>query len=198
MFTKKPPEFFKHEMDLYCWYKTRSPLWLERGIFARQHMFKNCKVLDLCCGDGSYSYLFFSNIAEQITAIDYDSRALKHARLNYQYPNICYYNINILADEIPGSGYHVIVWNAAIEHFSLNDIGIILEKLKKCSVPSVKLAGYTNKKTFHLAHPEHEHEFGSVDELKTFLPKWLSDIQIIETWYPDRENFYFSGRFKSE
>lgn len=198
VFSKQPPEFFKHEIDLYSWYRTRSSMWLERGVYARQNMFKGCKVLDLCCGDGSYSFLFFSNIAGEIMAVDYEDDAIRHAKKNYSAPNIRFEKVNILTDEIPGNGYHVIVWNAAIEHFSLANIESVFNKLKKQSVQEAFVAGYTNKRTETLAHPEHEYEFETKAELAQFISKWLNDVQVIETWHPERENFYFSGRFKSE
>ena len=43
-------------------------------------MFDKCKVLDVCCGDGSYSYMFFSDIAGHIDAIDNDEYALQYAK----------------------------------------------------------------------------------------------------------------------
>jgi len=44
----------------YVWPQTRTPLWLERGIFGLLAMRQGARVLELCCGDGFNAYHFYS------------------------------------------------------------------------------------------------------------------------------------------
>src|SRR6266568_409285 len=76
----QPPEWFDHRSDLYRWPETQTPLWLERGVFARALMQPGCRVLDLCCGDGFYPFHFYASVADRIDAVDRNAAALAHAR----------------------------------------------------------------------------------------------------------------------
>jgi ubiquinone/menaquinone biosynthesis C-methylase UbiE len=48
------------------------------------------KVLDLCCGDGSISFLFFSDIANKIDAVDVDRDAIMYGRKKFGNDKIVY------------------------------------------------------------------------------------------------------------
>ncbi len=123
-----PPEWFDHRADLFRWSEHRNPLWVERGVFSREVMFEGCKVLDLCCGDGFYPYHFYAEIASHVDAVDRDSTALSHARKWHTHPKVNYIQMDVVADDFPGINYDVIAWDGAIEHFSTEQIRIVLQK----------------------------------------------------------------------
>lgn len=191
-FAVKVPEYFKHEIDLYTWdKKPENALWVERGVYAREKMFNGCKVLDLCCGDGIYSYLFFSSIAQEIVAVDIDDSAIKYCIKNYSHPKIKYLNKDIILDDLPDLRYDIVVWNAAIEHFTIENMKKIFNKISKVTKKDFTLCGYTNQKSGEKAHPHHKYEFESKDELRQFLSDYFIDVEVIKTWYPQRVNLYF-------
>lgn len=75
------PLFFKHQINFNLWrFAPREWLFCARGIYALEKKFPNCKVLDLCCGDGSYSFLFFADISSHIDAVDYTAPVLLYAK----------------------------------------------------------------------------------------------------------------------
>src|SRR2546422_9655686 len=100
------PQFFKHQINLSRWrFEPGRWSFAARGVYARQSMFKGCSVLDLCCGDGSNSYLFFSDIAGHIDAVDNDTMALSYARRYHSAPAISYHRIDIVNQPLPGRRY---------------------------------------------------------------------------------------------
>ena len=123
-----PPEWFDHRADLYRWSELRNPLWVERGVFSREVMLGGCRVLDLCCGDGFYPYHFYVKIASQVDAVDRDPTALAHARRWHSHPRISYVQLDVVTDDFPEIDYDVITWDGAIEHFSTDQIRIVVKK----------------------------------------------------------------------
>ena len=126
----KKPEWFDHRADLYRFSELRRPYWAERGVYARDLMDAGCRVLDLCCGDGFFSFHFYSEVAAHIDACDRDPTALVHAKTWHSHPRIAYTRCDVVRDSLPGSQYDIVVWDAAIEHFALVDIHAVLEKVE--------------------------------------------------------------------
>lgn len=112
-----PPAWFDHRIDLY-YHWPRNLFWVERGVFPRKYMFKGCKVLDLFCGDGFFSYYFYSTIADEIDALDLDPQAIAHAKKWHANPKITYYVSNVVLNDLPKARYDVVVWYEGIEHLS--------------------------------------------------------------------------------
>jgi ubiquinone/menaquinone biosynthesis C-methylase UbiE len=82
---------------------------------------KDDNVLDLCCGDGSYSYLFFSDIANKVDAIDYSKKNIKYAKNNYAQDNINYICSDLLEYKFKEKYYDVVIWRAGVAYFNKND-----------------------------------------------------------------------------
>ncbi len=71
-FAPTTPSSYKHEINLYNWRFDPTQVEFVEIAYGRMQLRRNDTVLDLCCGDGSYSYLFFSDISKRVDAIDYD------------------------------------------------------------------------------------------------------------------------------
>jgi ubiquinone/menaquinone biosynthesis C-methylase UbiE len=185
------PEWFDHRADLYRFSELRRSYWAERGVYARELMHDGCRVLDLCCGDGFYTFHFYSEVASHIDACDWDPGAIAHASKVHRHPNVTYSQRNIIADPLPGAGYDVVVWDAAIEHFALADIDTVLDKVDAALARDGVLCGYTILNEGNRMHPDHLHEFGSAEELARVLRRTFPHVVTLETTYPDRHNIYF-------
>lgn len=192
-----PPEWFDHRADLYLWSELRVPFWVERGVFSREVMFEGCQVLDLCCGDGFYPYHFYSSIASHIDAVDWDPTAIAHAHKWHNHPKISYVQLDVVTNAFPGTDYDVITWDGAIEHFSSDQIRIVLKKcVRALRIPEGMLCGYTIiARSSDKSHPEHQHEFSSAAELKELLREFFPFVGTVETEYPERHNIYFRAAF---
>jgi SAM-dependent methyltransferase len=187
----EPPEWFDHRANLYRFSSERVPYWVERGVYARELMSQGCQVLDLCCGDGFYAFHFYAETASHVDALDRDEDALAHARRWHSHPNIAYHKADLVTDELPSGEYDVVVWDAAIEHFTLEDQRAVLRKIKAALAPDGVLAGYTLISAGSPGHPKHEHEFGNPAELHELLREEFPHVATLETVYPSRHNIYF-------
>ena len=186
------PENFDHSIDLfYQWQQTRNPLWVERGVFGSLCL-RGGRVLELCCGDGFNARNFYSLRCESVVGCDFDPLILGTARRKNQAPNLSYLQADIRTN-MPGGAFDNIVWDAAIEHFTPDEIDAIMVSIKNRLTPDGVLSGYTvvekGEGQRHLTH--HEYEFKDKDDLKRFLAPHFSNVCVFETVYPGRHNLYF-------
>jgi hypothetical protein len=186
------PEWFDHSIDLFFqWSKTNNSLWLERGVFGGLGL-QGGNLLELSCGDGFNARHFYSHRSKKVVACDFDPLALRTAKSKNNAPNIEY----VLADirtHMPGGKYENIVWDAAIEHFTPEEIISIMSDLKKRLTEDGVLSGHTliekggGAKHIH----QHEYEFKDMKDLKRFLSPHFENVKVFETIFPSRHNLYF-------
>ena len=185
------PEWFDHRADLFRFSEERRPYFLERGVYARELLPRNGRVLDLCCGDGFYPFHFYAETASHVDACDWDETALEHAKRWHAHPRISYSRRDIIVDEFPQANYDLVVWDGAIEHFALDDIATVLEKVRSVLTDGGVLCGYTILNDGPRMHPDHSHEFASASELAETLLAVFPAASTLETEYEDRRNIYF-------
>jgi SAM-dependent methyltransferase len=185
-------EWFDHDLDLYyLWKVTRNPLWVERGVFNSLAIKKGGDVLELCSGDGFNARNFYSIKAKQITAVDFDPKAIRHACRHNSTDNVEFACRDIRTD-LPGGPFDTVIWDAAIEHFTEDEIDIIMENIKERLRPGGILTGHTLKrKDAPVSFKYHEYEFTSKEDLMRFFTPYFKNIRVFETIYEVRHNFYF-------
>jgi SAM-dependent methyltransferase len=149
-------------------------------------------VLELCCGDGFNARNFYSIKSKRVVACDYDAKAIKIAKKKNSASNIEF----IIADirvEMPGGKFENIIWDAAIEHFSKDEIHKILEEIKLRLTEDGILSGYTivEKVDGVKSLEHHKYEFKSKEELFQLLSPYFKNVTVFETVYPNRHNLYF-------
>jgi len=187
------PECFDHHIDLfYLWQKTKNSLWLERGVFGSLAIKRNGKILELACGDGFNSRNFYSHISDSVIAVDFDKYAIRLAKRKNKTENVSY----LLADirtAMPDGDFDNIVWDAAIEHFTENEIDNILKDIKKRLYEKKGvLSGYTIvEKIEGKSLSQHEYEFKNMADLKRFFTPYFKNVIVFETIFPERHNLYF-------
>ena len=129
-FSDIKPSSYKHEINLYNWiYDPSQCQFAEGGVFGRMLIKPNDYVLDLCSGDGSYAYLFFSDIAHTVDAIDYSEVSIEYARKNYGKNNINYICANLLQYQFASKLYDVIMWGAGVAYFTQENRKTIFNKI---------------------------------------------------------------------
>lgn len=187
----KKLEFFNHHLDLYyCWLQSRNSLGWERGVFSSLCL-KGGATLDLCCGDGFYARNFYSLKSKTVDACDFEEEAINYAKLHNSFDNISYH-LSDIRKNIPEGKYDNIIWDAAIEHFTLEESHKILACLKERLQLDGVLSGYTiveKPDGKQLSH--HEHEFASKDDLLQLIYPFFKNTIVFETIYPSRHNLYF-------
>jgi len=187
------PEYFDHHIDQYYLWRRRADSFMwERGVLGSIAISPGDRVLDLCCGDGFFTYHFYSTNAREVIGVDFDQRAISSARRNFKRQNLSFIESDIRNSFPPGS-FDVVTWDAAIEHFTLGEITSILSRIGDTLGDSGVLAGYTivasDGGQKHLEH--HEHEFRSSSELENVLKRFFLNVHVIETVSPERGNLYF-------
>ena len=186
------PQFFKHAMNLAHWpFDPARWAFTARGVYARESMRRGCKVLDLCCGDGAYSRLFFADIARQVDAVDLDEYALDYARKYHAAPAVRFHRLDIVNQPLPDRDYDVVVWNAAICYFSEPDIRVVLDKIIAASRPDMQLIGMLPQ-----AHGwiDHKTEFATAAEVENYLRQFFSEVAVREIDEGSIVSFYFRAR----
>lgn len=189
----KNPEFFDHHIDLYYqWPKSKAPWWLERGIFGSLALRKDCDLLELACGDGFNAKNFYSYTAKSVIACDFDKSAIATAKRKNSSKNITFL-LRDIRNEMPEGVFDNIVWDAAIEHFTPDEISSIMKNIKdRLSVKKGILSGYTIvERAKGKSLEQHEYEFKDMADLKRFFTPYFKNVIVFETIYPERHNLYF-------
>jgi len=128
-----PPNFYKHLDNLYHWrFDATRNIFTTAPSLARLHLRKNQNVLDLCCGDGSTSYLFFSDIAKRVDSIDANRDAIKYAKKYFGKGNINFIQACVI-EYLEGCerSYDLYYMGSAYDYFSSSDRRRILEILTR-------------------------------------------------------------------
>ena len=166
--------------------------WQERGVFGAKVIPTGGKVLDLCCGDGTYSGIYYSTRAGHVDALDRNPGALALARHRYRLANVTWIDADVVADPFPASNYDVVILFAALEHFSVRNGAVLLAKVVGSMKPSGTFIGSTPIFAEEGGHNvEHDNEFFSMDYLRGFLNPHFGHIN---TWTSDwrgRVDAYF-------
>lgn len=185
------PQFFKQQINMARW-PIEPSRWsyTARGVYSRENMFKQCKVLDLCCGDGSISYLFFSDIAGIIDAVDNDLYAINYAKKHFSSPSINYHLLDIVNQPIPSDEYDFVVWNAAICYFEESEIRKILHKILDAGKSSMRLTGMLPKGNGWV---DHKTEFSDTEQVMVLLRKFFESVEIKQIDEGQTITFYFQA-----
>lgn len=186
------PEHFDHSIDLfYLWRADRNSLWLERGVFASLAL-QGGSLLELSCGDGFNARNFYSLRSKKVIACDFDPKAIRSAIKKNQAQNIDFVLADIRTD-MPVGYFENIVWDAAMEHFTEDEIDNILKNIKNRLTEQGILSGYTiveNLDGIKLLD-KHEYEFKCKEDLLRFFTPHFKNVTVFETFYPTRHNLYF-------
>lgn len=186
------PEWFDHFLDqYYLWPEFRTPWSWERGVFSLLAMRQGAQVLELCCGDGFNAQHFYSIRAASIISVDLDPDAIQFAKCNFGAPNVIY-RVADIRTQMPQGRFDNVVWDAAVEHFTEEEIGRLMLEIKSRLAGGGILSGHTIVEREHgKSHHEHEYEFRSKEDLMRFLEPYFRNVRVFETVYPSRHNLYF-------
>jgi SAM-dependent methyltransferase len=181
--------WFDHRVDELRW--PRNIFWLERGVLARLYLPLGGKVLDVCCGDGYFSDVFWADTAGSIDAVDRDPAALAAARHCHWRDNIAFTCADIVNDPLPDLGYDLICFFEAIEHLSAENGRAVVETLGAALADGGHIVGSTPQvapTAKGKGNREHDNEFESATQLRDFLGP---DASVFVTHHPERTTLYF-------
>jgi cyclopropane fatty-acyl-phospholipid synthase-like methyltransferase len=161
-------------------------------VFSRLVLKDNSKMLEICCGDGFNSRHFYASKAKSIIALDFDADAIPHAKSYNSAPNVTFVQQDIRQGLPPGP-FDNIVWDAAIEHFTEQEIDTLMKAIVERLGSDGVLSGYTltESETGKKSNALHEYEFKDKEDLQRFFTPHFKFVRVWETIYPTRHNLYF-------
>jgi SAM-dependent methyltransferase len=193
------PEFTDHFINQYfLWPEHKRTFWLEGAVFCALAMKRGGRYLELCCGGGFYSDMFYASIAGEIVAVDFDPRAIEMARRQHARDNV-QYEVCDIRNGLPAGPFDGVIWDGAIEHFSTSEIEGVMAEIKRKLASGGLLSGYTVAETAGgLQHPDHEQAFNGMSDLSMRLKPYFKNVLIFESTHttitPMRHNlFFFAG-----
>jgi len=173
-FSNSEPSSYKHEINLYNWiYDPSQVEFVEGGVFGRMLIKEDDVVLDLCCGDGSYDYLFFSDISRHVDAIDYDKTSIEYAKRSYQKKNIEFICHDLLTYDFVDNSYDVVIWRAGVAYFTKEQREILFKKIFK----TLKKGG-----KFYIGTPLMKEENFSANQIEVIVDERLFEDEFSSTF----------------
>jgi ubiquinone/menaquinone biosynthesis C-methylase UbiE len=175
--------------------KYRRTFWLEGAVFCGLGIEPGKRILELCCGTGWYTDLFYSPFASEIVAVDFDPRAIETAQRFHQRSNIKYQVMDI-REAFPDGPFASVIWDGAIEHFTMEEIDSIMQRMQAVMTPGARLVGYTVAESANAPQlPTHETHFQGIEHLGGVLKRYFKSVRVFErlhsTISPPRHNLFF-------
>src|ERR1700730_1194154 len=118
--------------------KYKRTFWLEGAVLCGLGIEPGKRVLELCCGSGWYTDQFYSSFASEIVAVDFDPRAIEMAHLFHRRPNVRYEVMDI-RESFPEGPFETVIWDGAIEHFTVAEIDGIMGKMRQAMTSNARL-----------------------------------------------------------
>ena len=150
-FPEIKPNFFNQKLNLSGWIKNSNNVhFAVTASLARMYLQKGDNVIDIGCGDGTISHLFFSDIAGNIDAFDVSEAAMRVAKESYgDTKNINFINSSPLDYKFKDNTYDIIFCSDAVDYFTNNEIRRLISLFQKILKPNghiiIKTPLTTNK-----------------------------------------------------
>lgn len=165
--------------------------WVEGPAFCGLAIEPGSGILELGCGTGYYTDVFFSPFATEIVAIDIDPRAIETARRMHPSKNIRY-EVMDFRKELPSGAFDVVVWTPTIVAYTPDEVNTLMGRLRQIMTKDARLCGFTAIET-NCGGPEILwHDLNSLAErLKRYFKNVRAYERVHPTVQPPRHELYF-------
>jgi ubiquinone/menaquinone biosynthesis C-methylase UbiE len=223
-------EWMDHDQDTFFQFNSSGNFFhFERGLIPRMLVSKiffkkkdfeslliekNINILDLCSGDSYISQKFFFDCSNKVVSIDLDRAALQRGRARLKREKFLNQNHSFLQCDIEKQdlqnflkknnidyNFDLVLFNAAIEHFKLEQLDYIFDSAKKVMKSKGIFFTYTivedeNKQNYLPEH--HEMFFKGSKNLSKVVGKYFANTKTYENLVNKRHNIYCvaSNHFK--
>ena len=188
------PEYFDHFLDLHYQLTDKLQAFpFQRGVWSLFAFSQDTRyVLDIACGDGFFTKQFYASTGANVMAIDFDPEAIQFASRFNNHERISYV-LGDVRNGLPDGSFDVITFDAALEHFTEDEIHNLMIEIKDKLAKNGVLSGYTIKasETGRKHLHQHEYEPHSKEDLARFLKPYFGKVQVFETASEARTNYFF-------
>ena len=165
--------------------------WVEGPAFCGLAIEPGSRILELGCGTGYYTDVFFSPFASEIVAIDIDPRAIETARRSHQAKNIRY-EVMDFRKTPPEGIFDVVVWTPTIFAYTPDEVHTFMTRLREVMRPNARLCGFTCIET---SHRDPEALWYDMNSLAERLKRYFRNVRAFErvhsTVQPPRHELFF-------
>lgn len=177
------PHFTDHSITLWRLYRGKmgqGVYSLARAFHAAEHVKHGARVLDIGCGDGSFTKRFLAARAAHVDAIDLEPSAISIASRKNRAPNIRYQVLDAVRRDLPTQEYDVVVMDGVLGHVSAADSDMLLEKIKRALSKEGVFVGSES-----LGHEGHDHLqfFDSPADLEQMLKRHFRSVDTKSSTY---------------
>ncbi len=116
--------------------------WVEGPAFCGLALEPGARVLQLGCGTGYETDVFFSPFAAEIVAIDVDPRAIETARRMHPAKNVRY-EVMDLRKTLPQGPFDVAIWSPTIFAYTPEEVDAFMPRLREVLTETATLCGWT-------------------------------------------------------
>jgi SAM-dependent methyltransferase len=151
------------------------PFTFYRAFFTSEVIRDGDVILDIGCGDGTFTKKFYSPRCAKVLAIDIDRSAIRQSRRSNSAPNIEYRISDAVSEPFPGDAFDVIILDGSLGHFSANGADILLLKIANAIKENGIFAG---SESLGVEGHDHLQYFNSLEDLYNLLKKSFRFIQL--------------------
>jgi SAM-dependent methyltransferase len=165
--------------------------WMEGAAFCGLAIEQGSRILELGCGTGYYSDIFFSPFASEIVAIDIDPRAIETARRLHPARNIRY-EIMDFRERLPEGPFDAVVWTPTIFAYGPDDVDKLMTRLRNVMAKDARLCGFTCIEADRPGPLILWHDMKSLAErLKRYFANVRAFERVHPTVQPQRHELFF-------
>jgi SAM-dependent methyltransferase len=180
--------------QFYLMSALRRTWWVEGPAFCGLAIEAGSRVLDLGCGTGYYTDVFFSPFAAEIVAIDIDPRAIETARRMHQTKNIRYEVVDF-RQSLPNGPFDAVVWTPTIIAYTVDEVHDLMGKLRNVLSKDGRLCGFTCVETDRRGPEVLWYDMAS---LAARLKRYFKNVRVFERVHPTvqpprHELFFFAS-----
>jgi len=191
---RDPPTtlFMDHFLNQFCLMSAlKRTWWVEGPAFCGLAIEPGSRILELGCGTGYYTDIFFSPFAAEIVAIDIDPRAIETARRMHQAKNITY-EVMDFRSALPPGPFGAVVWSPTIFAYTPDEVHVLMAKLRETMSDGARLCGWTYVEADHAGPDILWHDMKSLAER---LNRYFKNVRAFErvhtTIQPPRHALFF-------
>jgi SAM-dependent methyltransferase len=168
--------------------------WVEGPAFCGLAIEPGARILELGCGTGYYTDIFFSPFASEIVAVDIDARAIETARRLHQAKNIRYEVLDF-RNALPDGPFNAVIWTPTIFAYTPDEIDVFMKRLRQVLAKTAVLSGFT---AVEAAGPGEGVLWHDLPSLGARLKKYFANVRVFERAHvtvqpPRRELFFYAS-----